>query len=95
MCQQEDATTHPQAIFHLNKKPGCEDSEPDIDSSDQSTTSASSSVESELESVNGTTSDIKEQGSSESFQALRLNYLLVILAIMLADGLQGKKQKPV
>ena len=95
MCQQEDssvASATQQSLFPLNKK--CEDSEPDVDSSDQSTASASSSVESELESVNGaaTVADVKKQppGSSESFQSLRLNYLMVILAIMLADGLQGK-----
>jgi len=85
MCQQEAAPSQP--IFHL-KKASCEDSEPDVDSSDQSTTSASSSVESELESVNGA-SDVKRPANAESFQALRVNYLMVILAIMLADGLQG------
>jgi len=97
MCQQQEEDV-PQTIFPLNKKSLCQDQddcEPDVDSSDQSTTSATSSVESELDSVvDHGTGSLKKQpatanGSAESFNSLRVNYLLVILAIMLADGLQG------
>jgi len=78
-----------ETIFPMKKGIGHDDSEPDIDSSDQSTASATASIESELDSVSDAVSDFKKPETSESFNRLRLNYLMVILSIMLADGLQG------
>jgi hypothetical protein len=76
MCQNED--------FHLRTAypPKLEDSPHGLDCT-------------ESNSVSDTESEIsldarKTDASPESFNAFRLNYLFVILAIMLADGLQGK-----
>lgn len=89
MFQEREVSV--ETIFPMKKGIGHDDSEPDIDSSDQSTASATASIESELDSVSGAVSDFKKPETSESFNRLRLNYLMVILSIMLADGLQGKK----
>lgn len=98
MCQQAEAEAetdvhHQPVSFPLNKQQQImagDDSEPGVDSSDNSTASVTSSVESELESV-GAALDLKKPVTSdeESFESLRCTYLMVILAIMLADGLQG------
>ena len=37
--------------------------------------------------------ELEEAESSLSFATLQLNYLLITLVVMLADGLQGKKRK--
>jgi len=87
MCQESEVPVQTM-IFPMKKGICPGDSEPDVDSSDQSTTSATASIESELEYV-GAVSDLKKPETSESFNTLRRNYLIVVLSIMLADGLQG------